>query len=469
MRATPDRFPECGTSSHSLKGNQGVGVSMKNIINARISLSQPFWRNPLAVVLFGIVLTGCGNSFGQTSVFDAAEKGDLDTVKTEVQAYPSLLVQTDYFGRTLLDDAVLYGQLKVVSLLLDHGADPNRQDAVHQMALHTAAGCGQLEIARLLLQHKADVNARAGDGSTPLAVACTSGVIGDLPDGMVKLLLSFGANVNARDTQGDSPLHCAAASDRKNIVRILLAHKADINAKDQRGWTPLHEAAANGFPDMATLLLANGANIDAKDNSGMTPLDIAAAQSNQEYRVAMSRFDSDKIRGQQEVVKLLLLNKSGYNIFDAAAVGDFTAAEAMVQKKAAIVFSKDSYGKTPLHYAATLEKKDLAEFLLSAKADVNAKDSQGETPLLLATYAGRREVVELLLSSGADVNARDNMDVTPLHMAATIGHNDAQLVEMLLNHGADVNAKTKAGHTPLEDAMRDSAIAKLLVAHGGHF
>jgi uncharacterized protein len=431
---------------------------------AKTDMSSSSWRHYPAAILLAVVLSGCGKGFSQVSVFDAAEKGDLETVKAQVEADPSVLVQTDYFGRTLLQDAVIYGQPKVVLFLLDHGADLNRDNA-----LGCAVATRQLGMAKLLLDHKANVDGNTRDGSTPLITACSVGAVGDVvPYEMVQLLLAHAANVNAKGFMGRTALDLAAASDRKNIVALLLADKASINAKGDTGWTPLHEAAAAGSTDVVELLLANEADIDAGDNSGMTPLDIAAFQSKPEERPSVGSFEVAEARGRTEVVKLLSSHKARYTIFDAAAMDDIKEVQALVKGNPALIFSKDGDGKTPLHYAASLDSKNVAEFLLAAKADVNAKDNQGKMPLECAVAAGRQDLAKLLLANGADVNAADHAGLTPLHMAVAIGLNDVQLVELLLAHGANVNARAKDGTTPLAHATQNSDIAKFLIAHGGH-
>ncbi|MGO8926242.1 MAG: ankyrin repeat domain-containing protein, partial [Limisphaerales bacterium] len=56
--------------------------------------------------------------------------------------------------------------------------------------------------------------------------------------------------------------------------------------------------------------------------------------------------------------------------------------------------------QTPLHLAARLGHKDVAELLLASKADVNAKDNGGQTPLHLAVVFGHKDVAELLRQHG---------------------------------------------------------------------
>ena len=60
--------------------------------------------------------------------------------------------------------------------------------------------------------------------------------------------------------------------------------------------------------------------------------------------------------------------------------------------------NRDKEGKTPLHVAATWDKKLIAEILLEAGADVHFKDKEGKTPLDIAK---NRKVFRVLWSFGA--------------------------------------------------------------------
>ena len=67
--------------------------------------------------------------------------------------------------------------------------------------------------------------------------------------------------------------------------------------------------------------------------------------------------------------------------------------------------------------------KDVAELLLANKAKIDAKANGGYTPLHFAASVGYKDVAELL-ASRADVNARDKDGWTPLHYAAANGYED---------------------------------------------
>jgi hypothetical protein len=107
-------------------------------------------------------------------------------------------------------------------------------------------------------------------------------------------------------------------------------------------------------------------------------------------------------------------------IHDAARAGDLAKVQSLVKEDPKLVSSVDAqYGQTPLHIAAFNDHKDVAEFLLANKADVNAKSKNGSTPLHLAAARGNKDIVELLLANKAEINALDNDGWSPVHSAVT--------------------------------------------------
>jgi ankyrin repeat protein len=98
--------------------------------------------------------------------------------------------------------------------------------------------------------------------------------------------------------------------------------------------------------------------------------------------------------------------------------------KALLKADPANVSSKTPRGWTPLHFAARL--------LLENGAKANALDNDGVTPLHVAAGMGYRDLAELLLSNGAAVNAEDNKHETPLRSALVQGYDN--VVNLLRKH-----------------------------------
>jgi ankyrin repeat protein len=129
------------------------------------------------------------------------------------------------------------GDLKTVQLLLNAGANaddfPKSKDlrataiAGFRTPLMWAAYYNDVRMLRLLLKHGADPNRSTYFGN-PLSQACWSDSFE-----AAELLIARGANVTATDTLANfTPLHWAAGTEspRPQLVKLLLANGADPNA-----------------------------------------------------------------------------------------------------------------------------------------------------------------------------------------------------------------------------------------------
>jgi ankyrin repeat protein/beta-lactamase regulating signal transducer with metallopeptidase domain len=164
--------------------------------------------------------------------------------------------------------------------------------------------------------------------------------------------------------------------------------------------------------------------------------------------------------------------KDNPNIYHSTIEGNISQVQLFISN-GGNVDKKDPQGQTPLHYAAWIGRKDVAEVLIAKGANINERDVSGQTPLHCAATFGSNFVPELLLSKGANINARDNKGNTPLHLAAGSCEVDRNFLEFMLTQGADVNARNGQGQTALhlvprtsrQDFHRELAAGALL-AHG---
>ena len=79
---------------------------------------------------------------------------------------------------------------------------------------------------------------------------------------------------------------------------------------------------------------------------------------------------------------------------------------------------------------------------ITAGTDVNAK-MLGNTALHWAAYHGRKEIAELLIAAGADVNAKGFAGkMTPLDVAIAKKH--PEIADLLRKHGGKTGEELKA-------------------------
>jgi ankyrin repeat protein len=110
-----------------------------------------------------------------TDILVASVAGRADLVGGFLAKNKDLVRAKTASGETPLHMAARLGHVKVVELLLAHGAEVNARDSSKLTPLHWAAGYARSDVVKLLLAHKADRNAKAWDGRTPLGFARENG------------------------------------------------------------------------------------------------------------------------------------------------------------------------------------------------------------------------------------------------------------------------------------------------------
>jgi ankyrin repeat protein len=158
--------------------------------------------------------------------------------------------------------------LDMIKALLDAGADVNARtketppfrnylleitgslewvDFTGQTPFLTAALAGDVTVMKLLLEHGANPRIDTFHGTSPLmAAAGVNWVLAQTwtegPDQLleaVKLCVDLGMDVNQANSMGITALHGAANRGSDDIVRFLVAHGADLTARDNEGRSAL--------------------------------------------------------------------------------------------------------------------------------------------------------------------------------------------------------------------------------------
>eukprot|EP00004_Rigifila_ramosa_P006972 TRINITY_DN1789_c0_g1_i4.p1 TRINITY_DN1789_c0_g1~~TRINITY_DN1789_c0_g1_i4.p1 ORF type:complete len:257 (-),score=63.65 TRINITY_DN1789_c0_g1_i4:137-820(-) len=146
-------------------------------------------------------------------------------------------------GQTLLFAASHSGNIDLVRLLLDRGANVQQKDEMESTALHCSI---TPEISRLLIHRGADIHAKDKEGQTPLHFA-----VKNSNTDVCEMLLKQGAPPDVQDTHGDTPLHLACENGNSHIVAVLLIHGASANIQNEDGDTPTQKTRIRGWESEA--------------------------------------------------------------------------------------------------------------------------------------------------------------------------------------------------------------------------
>ncbi|WP_342189704.1 ankyrin repeat domain-containing protein [Spiroplasma endosymbiont of Dilophus febrilis] len=344
-------------------------------------------------------------------LYYAIDTGDIQIVKLLIDNGADVNFQ-DENGLTPLhfaiENAIDTGDIQIVKLLIDNGADPNVLDCNNDFIspLHYAIIKNKKEVVEVLLKSK-NIKNKINNKSY-LNIGCLHWIslnsknINNLE--IAELLIDNGADVNLQDENDATPLYYAISTNNKEMVQLLINKGANIKNITKNGLTPLYYAIILDNKEMVQLLIEKGANVNMQDENGLTPLHFAIEENN------------------QEMVQLLINNNADVNI------------------------KITSDGATILHYAILNNKKEMVKLLIKKGANVN-KGVNGLIPLYYAISTNNKEMVQLLINKGANVNMQDENDFSPLYYA--INEENIEIVKLLLANDADVNLQNKNGLTPL--------------------
>ena len=353
----------------------------------------------------------------------------------------------DDFHFTALQMATKNSNAEIVRMLLQAGADVDERGHSGDTPLQIGAAEGEAKILSVLLEHGANINAPASEykyGRTALQAAASTG-----NREIVQQMLKAGAEVNAiaSPRYGCTTLQAAVESGNGELVMMLISIGADVNApaSELGGRTCLQAAAETARADLVHMLLRQGAAVNspaAAEGYGVTPL-----------QAVLRTYRNGDWRAHRETVATILEAGADVNA-PPSPKGGISALEA----------------------ATMSDDTDLVCQLLGMGADPNKYVGE-RTALGAAVEKNSAEIVSLLIKAGADVGAwyptytqlDSQLKWTALHSAARKG--SLLIVSTLLNAGADIDQMClNCPETPLQYAVHgdSAAIVNLLLAKGAN-
>ena len=208
------------------------------------------------------------------------------SLREELQRSTALLDIVDSTGRSPLSWAAQRGDDEAVTLLLEHGADPNNNDNTNMTPLHYAAQAATPKCLLLLIEYGARIY-QSTRGWTALHYACS--FHDDLA--YTKPLLDHGADVNQRTYVGKTALYFAIIRNHLKNTAFLINIGANLNVLDNEGISPLAFSIKFRRLDAMKLLLQSGAKHERLADGDDTLLHLVAKFPDLEIIQYLSDFD----------------------------------------------------------------------------------------------------------------------------------------------------------------------------------
>ncbi|PVH81353.1 ankyrin [Cadophora sp. DSE1049] len=402
----------------------------------------------------------------------------------------------DLEGTTALCLSARYGMTEVVAGLLqfpsiniDATEIGDRRTALLFAARHSPA----IEVVDLLLSKGANPNKPDMRGRTPLVMS----LLADKEDTFQAFAgsSSLGVDLTCTDKDGRTLMHWAAEAGNVSAIDALYSKGIKIKSSDSLGMTSLHDACRCGKSEAAERLLEFGADRSAKDNFGRTPAGIAMQyghadlvdickieQEAEPNTIDFPAWSLATTRQFDKITELVSSSKSAVEIREPRTertalhcllLGNYRDEEDNVQIPVLKILlnegnmstdEADTYGQTPLHFAAMFGNLEATKLLLERDVRLDAVDKFGLTPLLIAYKNKHLSVATVLIEEGATINPQ-RMDLEELLFAA-LKLESQPAVSYLIGAGADRMAMDDDGRTPdmIAEQSKDKELIKIMKA-----
>ncbi len=159
-------------------------------------------------------------------------------------------------------NACLEGNKRFVERYIKNKENLNVTDSEYNTGLIYAIHKGYYDIVKILIDAGADINKQNKLGGTALSVAAFNE-----DKEILKLLIDNNINLNSKlKKDGHTPLICASHENNTDIVKILVEAGADVNIKDNDNMTALNYAVYNDNYEIAEILVNKGADCNIIGN-----------------------------------------------------------------------------------------------------------------------------------------------------------------------------------------------------------
>lgn len=407
------------------------------------------------------------------------------------------------YGLTPFLLACLRGNLAMVRLLLDHGADSAACDSRGRNAYHYLADPSfegltadffskerslkqRADIARLL---DLNINQEDGEGLTPLACMLSRSNNPDFTWPLTEVFLEKGAKTDYVDPNGNTLLLLAVKNGHLTAAMTLMEQCGEmVNMADREGVTPIRYAAEYGLDALELALADNGAEPERDRRLDTERLcEIASGAfgrmgSDKRDGLGLALYAARKLLGQadmdddDELAQIIDLVTNALKVDRECRILDL-CREAELDFTAPVWDGDETICLRDACLGAS-GRTDAMRKLLELEVDLNEAVVKGRTPAHIIASMEREwgEEKEAFFEKAAAFFSRESMEQTDqegmaaIHLAVRNGHTG--MLKVMIQKGIEVNLTEdlpgKAGATPLHEACAwgCAEAVKMLMAAG---
>lgn len=350
--------------------------------------------------------------------------------KTFTFAILALAVATAWAQKYALYELAQSGSLSDVQAAIKVGAKVNDVGGLANLTILTYATKNKdPRVLSAILNAGADPNWRGVSGK-PLTMTPIEGAAERPTPDCLNLLLAAGAKIDFADDGGFTGLEHAAANPNPEIAAVFFKNGMRASSRMRQGlFAPIQPlcfaVAYNKNAKVIQLFLENGGDPTTFGCIGDplgTPLDFAL-----------------EVHQSAEVFALLIGHGAELRSSQETSVGTLPPQ---------------------LFALAKTDRADIVSLYAKAGADPNAKLAPSmETPLMMAaSYSREPKMISALVAAGAKVNETD-VDGNSALMYAAAQTKEPMIIDALLAAGADPNIKNKNNKSAYDVAQSNEAMA----------
>ena len=278
FQSAHSNFPKGGFTALHFAAQYGAGDAAGLLAEAGGSLeaTEPDGVTPLMMAIINghydvaAILVNKGANVnavdrsGRGALFHAVDLNTLEWLFSRPNPKPSGDLDAVGITKLLLDrGADANARLTARGFVIQHDSGGNANLIAGSTPFMKAATTSDVRMMRLLLEHGADPTIVTRNRTTPMMAA---------------------AGLNWADISS-----LGAEEDTIEAMKLMIARGVDVNAVNELGETALHGAAQRGADKVVAFLAEQGATLDVKNRRGRTPLDEAIGQADESDGASVRR------------------------------------------------------------------------------------------------------------------------------------------------------------------------------------